>query len=111
MKHIENKKEIKSKDEYLIISEPITLKNPIKRLRIKCQMDYLLEDENSYSSMMRLTAALQNITKDSTELIFWESSREPTLLSAFKKSKYNTIVYYVDINIDKNKKIKKNNKL
>jgi hypothetical protein len=74
-------------------------------------MDYLLEDENSYSSMMRLTAVLQNISKDSTELIFWESSREPTLLSTFKKSKYNTIVYYVDINIDKNKKVKKNNKL
>ncbi len=111
LKHIENIKEIKSKDEYLIISEPITLKNPIKRLRIKCQMDYLLEDENSYSSMMRLTAVLQNISKDSTELIFWKTSLEPTLLSTFKKSNFNTIVYYIDVNIDKNKEIKKNNKL
>ena len=74
-------------------------------------MDYLLEDENSYSSMMRLTAVLQNLTKDSTELIFWKTSLEPTLLSTFKKSNFNTIVYYIDVNIDKNKEIKKNNKL
>ena len=82
----------------------------VRRFRLICEVDYFLKKKNDFGTIPKIVACLENLKQPENEIIFWQVG-DPVLLNDFKPNAYNKVIYYLDVNIPKEKHISKNNKL
>jgi hypothetical protein len=109
-KHIYQKKQVSKKEKYIFFGKESVMDTNVRRFRLICEVDYFLKKKNDFGTIPKIVACLENLKQPENEIIFWQVG-DPVLLNDFKPNAYNKVIYYLDVNIPKEKHISKNNKL
>lgn len=109
IKQSETQTPIESDAEFINFDTFFPLKKSVKRLRIQCEIAHFLTSQDEVRALPRIVASLSN--EASNEQLFWQNSDPALLKNPFKKNAYNTLVYLLDVNVPKDKKIGSKNEL